>query len=101
MQKKEFGYSLRSNSCRLRVEEMSTRGSREKRKEWDKRYLENLRKDAGKMEERRRKRREASKRKRIAESLLQDAQAAGERREKRMRMSKEKVLREVEESGEV
>jgi hypothetical protein len=31
---------------------MSTIGSREKKKEWDKRYCENLCKDAGKMKER-------------------------------------------------
>ena len=80
---------------------MMTRGSNEKRKEWDRKYYEKLCEDKGKMEERRKKQKEIRKRKRIEESLLYDAQGEQGEKVKRLRKSKEKLRRELEESREI
>ena len=86
---------------RIRVVVMKTRGSKGKRAEWDRKYYEKLRKDVGKMEERRRKEQERRKRKRIEESCSQDAQVRDEEKVKRLKMTKERILKKLEESGEI
>ncbi len=61
------------------VLKMKTRGSREKRKVWDKIYLDKDCKSAEKKKAKRKYDQERRKRKRIEESLLNDAQVGGEK----------------------
>ena len=80
---------------------MRTSGSREKRKESNRKYYAKLRKDEGKIKERKKKEVEGRKRKRIEISLLHDALVGGEQREKKLKMSNGKLFGELKRSEEI